>query len=528
MTVELVGGIGVFLFGMLLLSDGLKAAAGPALRHALARFTSNRFAAVAAGAVTTTVVQSSTATTMTTIGLVAAGLLPLRNAIGVIIGANLGTTSTAWIVAYFGLKVDISAIATLAVALGALLRLVGRDRLAAAGQPLAGFGMLFLGIGLMQTAMAGAAESFTVPDMGGQPVLGAMVLVFVGAAMTMVMQSSSAAVATTLTALAGGVVGLEQAAALVIGQNIGTAPKALLASLGATVAAKRTAVGHIAFNLGTGAVALLILPVFNWLGTWASTRGVEPALTLAAFHSLFDVLGVALVVPWLGGFTRLVVRVVPDEGAALTGYLSHASGAEPATAVRAARTTLLMCATELGDELQRLISRPAGGREAQAARKRLRRVEDALDETRSFLSPLRSNPESGEDHRRHVSVLHALDHLTGAAEQADNVANAQRLYRAAEMAELRERLEAGLEAMLAWCLHEAPEGDADHILEAFKSLAFLRRQARVRVLRWVATGEMGPDAAEASLETLAWVQQLSLHLLRAVHHLREPAPGDEA
>jgi phosphate:Na+ symporter len=206
-TLDLVGGIGVFLLGMLLLSDGLKAAAGPAVRRALARSTGHRLAAVAVGATTTAVIQSSTATTMTTIGLVAAGLLPLRNALGVILGANLGTTSTAWIVAYFGLKLDISAFAMLAVAAGALLRLVGRDRLAAAGLPLAGFGLLFVGIGLMQTAMAGVAATFTVPDTSGRPILGPAVLVLVGAAMTVVMQSSSAAVATTLTALASGIVG---------------------------------------------------------------------------------------------------------------------------------------------------------------------------------------------------------------------------------------------------------------------------------------------------------------------------------
>jgi len=528
MTLELVGGIGVFLLGMLLLSDGLKAAAGPAVRRALGRFTGNRFAAVAVGAATTAVIQSSTATTMTTIGLVAAGLLPLRNALGVILGANLGTTSTAWIVAYFGLKLDISAFAMLAVATGALLRLVGRDRLAAAGLPLAGFGLLFVGIGLMQTAMAGVAETFVVPDTRGQPFLGPAVLVLVGAAMTIVMQSSSAAVATTLTALATGIVGLEQAAALVIGQNVGTTPKALLASLGATVAARRTAVGHIVFNLGTAAVALAVLPAFIWLGGWAGANGASPAITLAAFHSLFNVLGVVLVVPWLGGFTRLVARLVPDKGAVLTRYLSPASGDEPATAVRAARTTLLMCATELGDDAGLLATRPAPAREAHAARQRLRRVREALDETQAFLAQLRSNPDAGDDHRRHVSVLHALDHLTGAATLLEHAAHAQRLGTAPEMAALRERLRAGLDAMVAWCPLHAPEGRADPILDVFKSVAQLRRQTRVQVLRRVATGELDPDDAEASLETLAWTQQLSLHLLRAVHHLREPAPGDEA
>jgi hypothetical protein len=127
-----------------------------------------------------------------------------------------------------------------------------------------------------------------------------------------------------------------------------------------------------------------------------------------------------------------------------------------------------------------------------------------------------------------VSVLHAADHLTGAATLLENAAHAQRLGRAPEMAELRERLRTGLEAVVAWCPLYAPEGKADHILVALQSVAHLRRQTRVRVLRRVATGEIDPDDAEASLETLMWTQQLSLHLLRAVHHLREPVPGDEA
>jgi phosphate:Na+ symporter len=313
----------------------------------------------------------------------------------------------------------------------------------------------------------------------------------------------------------------------VIGQNIGTTPKALLASLGATVAARRTAAGHIVFNLGTGVVALAVLPAFIWLGQWAGANGATPALTLAAFHTLFNVLGVALVLPWLGGFSRLVARLVPDKGAVLTRYLSRASGDEPATAVRAARTTLLMCATELGDDAKLLTTGPTTAREAQAARQRLRRVREAIDETRTFLAPLRSNPDAGDDHRRHVSVLHALDHLAGAATLLEHAAHAHRLGTSPQLAALRERLRAGLDALVAWGPVHAPEGTADPILDIFKSVARLRRQARVQVLRQVATGATDPDDAEASLETLTWAQQLSLHLLRAVHHLREPAPGDE-
>lgn len=527
MVIELLGGVGVFLLGMVLLTEGLKTMAGRSLRRGLARFTDSRFSSVASGAVATAIVQSSSATTMTTIGLVAAGLLPVVNAVGVIIGANLGTTSTAWIVAYFGLKLDISAIAMVAVALGAMMRLLGRDRIAAAAMPVAGFGLLFVGIGVMQTAMAGLADSFDLGAAATSSFGGLLLMVLLGAAMTLVMQSSSAAVATTLTAISVGAIGLEHAAALVIGQNIGTTPKALLASLGATVGARRTAMAHVVFNLGTGAVALAILPLFMRVATGAG-GSAEPAITLAVFHSLFNVLGVALFVPWLGRFTQVVSRLVRERGPALTRYLSPAVAEEAPVAIKAARTTLLMCAAEVGDEATLLATTIAPSRELQASRLRLQQAQGALDETRTFIADVRSDPTSESAHRRHVSVLHALDHLQAAATLLARSEALDRFARDPELNELREVMGDALAAMVGWCPVVAPEGPADHVLELFASIPPLRRRTRRRVLRLVATGEADPDGAETALEALAWGQAFSHHLMRAVHHLREPAPGDEA
>ena len=535
MTVELVGGIGVFLLGMVLLTEGLKAAAGRSLRRGLARFTANRWAAVGSGALATAVVQSSTATTMTSIGLVAAGLLPPVNAVGVILGANLGTTSTAWIVAYFGLKLDISAIAMVAVALGAVMRLLGKGRVAASAYPLAGFGLLFVGIGIMQRAMTGLADAIVLPGEAGVSFAVLLLLVGIGAAMTVVMQSSSAAVATTLTALSAGAIGLEQAAALVIGQNIGTTPKALLASLGASVHARRTAMAHVVFNLGTAAVALAILPGFITLGTaMAAGGGGDAALTLAVFHTLFNLVGVLLVVPWLPAFTGLVSRTVPDRGAQLTRFLSRASANEPAVAVESARTTLLMCATEIGDETKTLATRSASMRAQQAARTRLARVRGALDEVRTYLAAVRTSADDGGDghtnaeRRRHVSVLHALDHLQSAAALLDRADAVDRFSRSSDTAELREHLHACLEALVDWCPVRAPEAPADDVLALFVGVPDLRRAARRRVLRRIADRDGDPDLAEDDLEALAWAEAFAHHLKRAVHHMREPAPGDEA
>jgi len=534
-TVELLGGVGVFLLGMVLLTEGLKALAGRSLRRGLARFTASPIASVATGAVATAVVQSSTATTMTTIGLVAAGLLPTVNAVGVILGANLGTTSTAWIVAYFGLKLDITALAMIAVALGAIARLLARGRLQALAYPLAGFGLLFVGIGLMQRAMAGVADTFTLPGAGGASFATLALLVAIGAAMTLVMQSSSAAVATTLTALAAGAIGLEQAAAMVIGQNIGTTPKALLASIGASVQARRTAMAHVVFNVLTGLVALLILPAFVSLGQrLEGADGGDAALTLAVFHTLFNVFGVALVLPWLARFAALVSRLVPDRGAALTRYLSAASADDAAVAVESARTTLLMCATELADELRVMATRVGAPRERAAARVRVQRVRGALDEVRTFLLPVRSGEVDGgdgdreADRRRHVSVLHALDHLASAVRLSERSDVVDRFAQASAVAGLRRHLDQGLEALAVWGPLLAPEGPADDLLALFGSVPDVRRAARRDVLRQLAHGAADPDVAEDDLEALAWAQALAHHLLRSVHHLREPAPGDGA
>ena len=530
MVIAIIGGIGVFLLGMVLLTEGLKSVAGGTLRRGLARFTGNRVYAVASGAAATALVQSSTAIAMTTIGLVAAGLMPMVSAVGVILGANLGTTSTAWIVAYFGLKLDISAFAMIAVAVGALMRLLGRDRVASIGLPVAGFGLLFVGIGLMQTAMAGLADGINLPG-SIDPSLGSLLLlVLIGAAMTIVMQASGAAVAATLTALSVGAIGLEQAAALVIGQNIGTTPKALLASLGATAPARRTALAHVVFNIGTGAVALAILPAFIRLAT-ATTGGgpaPDPAITIALFHTLFNVIGVAVVLPWIGTFSRLVSGLVRDRGPGLSRFLSRAVADEGPLAVEAARTALLLCATEIGDAAILLATRAAPAREAQITRSTIQQVRGALDETRTFLENVRSEPADGADHRRHVSVLHALNHLQGAAFLLERSAALHRFARAPELSELRAYLRAGLEAMIGWSPVLAPDGPADHVLELLAGVPPLRKRTRTRVLRRLATSEIGADDAEETLEALAWAQSFSHHLLRAVHHLREPAPGDEA
>lgn len=295
----LAGGVGLFLLGMWLMTDGLKLAAGPALERILARSTGTRLRALASGILITALVQSSSAVTIATIGFVNAGLLTLVQALWVLFGTNVGTTMTGWLVAVAGVDFKIEAFALPMVGLGMVLHLTGHaTRRGALGITLAGFGVLFLGIDILKDTFADLGGQMTLP--GGKGVLGVMAHVGTGVVLTVLMQSSSAALAVALTAAQGGLVTLNDAAAVVIGANIGTTVKAMLAALGATPNARRAAAAHVLFNIMTGAVALLLLPwlvdfiehVRDWLELDAA-----PAVTLALFHTAFNVLGVLLMWP---------------------------------------------------------------------------------------------------------------------------------------------------------------------------------------------------------------------------------------
>lgn len=402
MILTLLGGVGVFLVGMTLLTDGLKVAAGGALRGILARFTRNRFAAVGSGALITALVQSSSATTLATIGFVSAGLMTFPQAVGVIFGANVGTTSTGWLVSAVGFKTDVAEIAFPVIGVGALLMLLTSGTRAAIGTALAGFGLIFVGIDFLQEGMADVAQDIDPGTFHGETLTGRILLVGIGVVLTVVMQSSSAAIATTLTALDAGAIGLNEAAALVIGQNLGTTVTAIIAALGASTAARRTAVAHTLFNALTAVIALSALPLFVRVATEVVDDG-DPALSLAAFHTVFNVVGVALLLPFIGQFSALVARLVPERGPVLTAHLDPRVAEVPTIGIDAARRTASAIAMVTLEQLRTLTMGATGaGRVAEAS--------TAMDELRPFIARIEPAP-TGEDHRRYLALLHAVDHL---------------------------------------------------------------------------------------------------------------------
>lgn len=342
LTLELIGGIGLFLLGMSMLTDGLKLAAGDGLRAILRRWTRTPLRGLASGALVTGLVQSSSAVTVAIIGFVNAGLLTLSHAVWVIFGANIGTTMTAWLVALVGLKLDIGAFALPITGAGVLLRLFAtqRPRLSGAGTALAGFGLFFLGIATLK----GSFETL-LPMIGEHGLIASgffapFAFLIAGIALSTLAQSSSAAIALILTATASGGLPLELAAAGIIGANIGTSTTAVFASFGATPAARRVATSHVVFNLYSGIAAFLLLyplvAASHEIADALLADNKDAPLTLAVFNTVLNCLGVLLIWPFAGRLLKWLQRLYTseDERVGRPQHLDPTLAAVPSVALR--------------------------------------------------------------------------------------------------------------------------------------------------------------------------------------------------
>lgn len=307
-----LGGIGLFLLGMRLMTEGLTSAAGNTLRAILSIATHSRARAIVSGIAITALVQSSSAVIFTTVGFVNASLLTLGQAVGVIYGSNLGTTLTSWIVALLGFNLDLQAFALPAIGIGMAISVIsGARRYGAVGRALAGFGLFFLGIDVLRDSFNGLGDIIALETWAGQGIMSMLLFLGIGIVLTVLMQSSSAALAVTLTATAGGLIPLSAAAAMVIGANVGTTTTGLFAVIGATAPAKRAASAHVIFNVVTGAISFLLLPVLLGVVKYiANFLGSEDnlAVSLALFHTLVNLLGLIIMWPLTDWMVTLLER----------------------------------------------------------------------------------------------------------------------------------------------------------------------------------------------------------------------------
>jgi phosphate:Na+ symporter len=536
---SLLGGLGLFLLGMRMMTDGLKLAAGNALRSILHSWTRTNLRGLFAGILITAIVQSSSAVTVATVGFVNAGLLTLSQSVWVIFGTNVGTTMTGWLVALIGVKIDVGAFALPLLGSGMLVRLAAgaNVRRAGMGEAAAGFGAFFLGVGILQGAFADLAPAFGEwhPDARGPWT--SVAFVGLGFVLTLLTQSSSAAIAIALTAAAGGAIPLELAAAAVIGTSVGTTSTALFASIGATAPAKRVASAHIAFSLFTGAAAFLLLPYL--LGASAgilAVMGVETdtVTTIAAFHTLFKLLGVLMVWPLTGMLVAFLSRrfVSRDEQIGRPVHLDATLKAVPTLAVRALSLELARM-SDIASDLARL--RIRGEIDSGEARARQAGIARLAQAVRAFISELSTGPLSEDVVAALPDMLRASQHLQELASVAAEVETSRTLPRpsadAARLATGRAALadavvaclddgldtkpligvEAAYEALKADLLRAGARGSLhvesmeSDLLQArqLRALASMITKARRRLARWIEVNEPIADAeAGAADETL--------------------------
>ena len=336
-------GVAIFLFGMLSLEEGFRAFTGGTLERILRRTTSSTWKSLMFGIVSTTAMQSSSLVSVITISFLSAGLITLGAGIGIIFGANLGTTTGAWLIAGFGLKVDIAAYAMPMLAFGVILIFQSSKTLKGIGYILAGLGFLFLGIAYMKDGFESFKSTIDLSQFAVAGYPGLFLFTAIGIFATVVMQSSHATLVLIITALAAGQITYENALALAIGANVGTTITAILGSMSANEAGKRLAAAHLLFNVVTGLIAILIIyqliELIDWVASDIGIAADDYTLKLAVFHTIFNLLGITVMLPFIGIMVTTLEKIIPEKKPEIDQpkYLTASSAEFPNTAIEALR-----------------------------------------------------------------------------------------------------------------------------------------------------------------------------------------------
>ncbi len=527
-----LGGLGLFLLGMVVLTEGLRALAGRALRNVLTRFTRSPGSGAVTGAMTTAVVQSSSATTVAAVGFVGAGLLTFPQAFGIVLGANVGTTITGWLVALLGFKLKLGTAALPIVLVGVLMHLFTRGRVSSAGFAIAGFGLIFVGISLLQQGMGGLVGIITPESFPPDTWSGRLLLFLFGLVFTIFTQSSSAGVAMALAAVNASAMTVQQAAAAVIGMDVGTTVTAVLATIGGSVHARRTGYAHVMYNVLTGIGALLILvPFMGALERFAPQVLVsEPELVLVGFHTFFNLVGVTIAVNFASQLASLMVRLVPMKPVPFARRLDRSLLESPAAALDALGTTLADLSATTFETIQRLIS----STDRRGIEARLAQVREALSETRNYVESVRTSTDEGWTYQRHLSAMHVIDHLDRLVDRCADTERWPPLRYDQQLEAIARKLVPAADEVRK-ALVQGEQSVAEDNLEAVWRLVQDEcRDYRGRALEQVAMGAF--DAAEGAvrLDAARGLRRVAYHMWRIAHHLnrcrahREPPEIPEA
>ncbi|MBV9269631.1 MAG: Na/Pi cotransporter family protein, partial [Candidatus Eremiobacteraeota bacterium] len=448
-----------------------------------------------------------------------------------------GTTGTGWLIALVGVRVSLTSAALPMIFVGALVKLLGRGRVSAAGAALAGFALVLFGLTTLQQGMGGLAEQLHPSDLPAvfgagvswwSGLLGVLVLIVVGLAMTAVMQSSTAAIAVTLSANYAGAIGVDQACALIIGQNIGTATSSALAAIGASRTAQRLALAYILFKLIAGVIALVLFPV-TIPPIIRASHSVDAVTLLAGYHTAYNVVGVAVLLPLIHRFTQFVERILPERGSPLTRCLDPAALLIPLAAEEAVRRTVARSLASMCSSIRDALTAGNGA-------KRIVSVTDAGDALRraqQFISEASGPPESHDEEDRLTCTLHALDHASRMAEIVGENTELAPVSSAVDDARAAELCAEAMQNTIVISDHVgALRDDADTVREVAqigvsmeqlercaKTLAELQAAQRKATLSSVAGGGVSAYDAIARVDAVRRLEAFARHAWRAAANL---------
>jgi len=470
LIVQIIGGMSLFLFGMKYMSEAIQKMAGSGLRNTVASFTSNRFKSICTGAFVTSAVQSSSATTVMVVSFVNAGVLSLSSAIGVIMGSNIGTTLTAWIIAIFGLKIDIPLYSVPVIGAGFMCLMVRSKQVKHIGELIIGFGLLFLGLGYLKSSVEvldlannPTFISFISQFVGDGTVNMGNIILFVllGTVVTIILQSSTATIALTMVLCNQGAIPFEIAVALVLGENIGTTITANIAAAVGNISAKRAARSHLIFNV-LGVVWVLLLFRFFLAGIEYFTvmiDGNSPFVTASAipmalslFHTSFNLLNTSLLVwfiPQIEKLTGYMVKMRKDEEDEVfkLQYIDSGFMKVDEIAIESAKKEIQVFAQRV-DRMFEFIPKLLDMKDPKEYQLLLKRVEhyesiaDRMEiEIANFLTKVSNEGLSAETSRRVQGMLRIIDNLESIADQNFQLAklidtkNQQKIWFTPEMRE---------------------------------------------------------------------------------------------
>ncbi len=510
---QAAGGLGIFLLGMVVMTGGLRELAGEALQRVLARFTRSPTSGAVTGAATTAVIQSSSATSVAAIGFVDAGLLTFPQALGILFGANIGTTITGWMVALLGFKLDLGTLVMPLALLGVLVYLFTKGRARHGGIALAGFALIFVGIEMMQGGMAGLEGKVTPdsfpPDTWG----GRLLLIGIGIGITLVTQSSSAGVATAITAVSVGAISFPQAAAMVIGFDVGTTFTALIATIGGSVPARRTGFSHVIYNFMTAAGAYVLLTIYPWALEKFLPGAIQsdPELALVGFHTLFNSLGVIAVLPVAHAFARLIIRLVPERGPVLTRRLDDTLVSQPAIAMQAVTVTLGEITTQVTAVLRWLLADASDFRTSPVE---LSSLSKALSEVDVYLDKVVTSPKQGQVHQQHISALHVSDHLKRIVHRCQDIESIEVIREDEALMALARELVGSADQLREWLSEVREPTPIDAIEAKWRSAVERTGPYREQICVSVASDDIGHEAANHRLHGIRWLRRVLYHMWR--------------